>query len=236
MHCDSGVQLGKAEDAGEETSPRRSAPSGSFEQDKELQSIFERTYGKVERKAFEPAKKPARTALDERKYNIRTQHTDTEYLLVDGYNIIFAWDELKAVAAQDIDAAREMLVSILSNYQGFRKCVVILVFDAYKVKGNPGSVQTVNGIKVVYTREAETADTYIERATYELRRERRVRVATSDSMEQVIILGHGAMRVSARTFHAEIEQVEGQISALVERFNLKNQDRRTIRNIAKRKS
>ena len=129
-----------------------------------------------------------------------------------------------------------MLVSILSNYQGFRKCVVILVFDAYKVKGNPGSVQTVNGIKVVYTREAETADTYIERATYELRRERRVRVATSDSMEQVIILGHGAMRVSARTFHAEIEQVEGQISALVERFNLKNQDRRTIRNIAKRKS
>ena len=129
-----------------------------------------------------------------------------------------------------------MLVSILSNYQGFRKCVVILVFDAYKVKGNPGSVQTVNGIKVVYTREAETADTYIERATYELRRERRVRVATSDSMEQVIILGHGAMRVSARTFHAEIEETEGQISALVERFNLKNQDRRTIRNIAKRKS
>ena len=236
MHCDSGVQLGKAEDAGEETSPRRSAPSGSFEQDKELQSIFERTYGKVERKAFEPAKKPARTALDESKYNIRTQHTDTEYLLVDGYNIIFAWDELKAVAAQDIDAAREMLVSILSNYQGFRKCVVILVFDAYKVKGNPGSVQTVNGIKVVYTREAETADTYIERATYELRRERRVRVATSDSMEQVIILGHGAMRVSARTFHAEIEETEGQISALVERFNLKNQDRRTIRNIAKRKN
>ena len=236
MHCDSGVRLGKAEDAGEETSPRRSAPSGSFEQDKELQSIFERTYGKVERKAFEPAKKPARTALDESKYNIRTQHTDTEYLLVDGYNIIFAWDELKAVAAQDIDAAREMLVSILSNYQGFRKCVVILVFDAYKVKGNPGSVQTVNGIKVVYTREAETADTYIERATYELRRERRVRVATSDSMEQVIILGHGAMRVSARTFHAEIEETEGQISALVERFNLKNQDRRTIRNIAKRKS
>ena len=236
MHCDSGVRLGKAEDAGEETSPRRSAPSGSFEQDKELQSIFERTYGKVERKAFEPAKKPARTALDESKYNIRTQHTDTEYLLVDGYNIIFAWDELKAIAAQDIDAAREMLVSILSNYQGFRKCVVILVFDAYKVKGNPGSVQTVNGIKVVYTREAETADTYIERATYELRRERRVRVATSDSMEQVIILGHGAMRVSARTFHAEIEETEGQISALVERFNLKNQDRRTIRNIAKRKS
>ena len=215
------------------TCARRSAPSGSFEQDKELQSIFERTYGKIERKAFEPARKPARTALDDRKYNIQTQHFDTEYLLVDGYNIIFAWDELKAIAAQDISAAREMLVSILSNYQGFRKCKVILVYDAYKVKGNPGSVQTVNGIKVVYTKEAETADTYIERATYELRKERRVRVATSDNMEQVIILGHGAMRVSAHTFHAEVEEVEGQISAFVEQLNLRNQDRSTLKNIAK---
>lgn len=233
VHCDSGITLEEANETAAETCARRSAPSGSFEQDKELQSIFERTYGKVERKAFEPARKPARTALDDRKYNIQTQHFDTEYLLVDGYNIIFAWDELKAIAAQDISAAREMLVSILSNYQGFRKCKVILVYDAYKVKGNPGSVQTVNGIKVVYTKEAETADTYIERATYELRKERRVRVATSDNMEQVIILGHGAIRVSAHTFHAEVEEVEGQISAFVEQLNLRNQDRRTIRSIAK---
>ena len=233
VHCDSGMQLGEAEDIQEETYSRRSGASGTFEQDKELQGIFERTYGKVERKAFEPAPKPARTSLDDAKYNIQTQHVDTEYLLVDGYNIIFAWDELKKVAAQDIEAARELLVSILSNYQGFRKCVVILVFDAYKVKGNPGSVQTANGIKVVYTKEAETADTYIERATYELRKERRVRVATSDNLEQVIILGHGAMRVSARTFHAEVEEAEGQIAALVERFNLKNRDYRTIKNVAK---
>ena len=233
VHCDSGVQLGETEEKQEDTCSRRSVPSGSFEQDKELQGIFERTYGKVERKAFEPAPKPARTALDETKYNIALQHVDTEYLLVDGYNIIFAWDELKKIAAQDIDAARELLVSILSNYQGFRKCVVILVFDAYKVKGNPGSVRTVNGIKVVYTKEAETADTYIERATYELRKERRVRVATSDNMEQVIILGHGAMRVSAHSFHAEVEEAEGQISALIEQLNLKNPQRRTIRNIAK---
>ena len=233
VHCDSGVKLGESEEIQEETYFRRGATSGTFEQDKELQGIFERTYGKVERKAFEPAPKPARTSLDDAKYNIQTQHVDTEYLLVDGYNIIFAWDELKKVAAQDIEAARELLVSILSNYQGFRKCKVILVYDAYKVKGNPGSVQTVNGIKVVYTKEAETADTYIERATYELRRERRVRVATSDNLEQVIILGHGAMRVSARTFHAEVEETEGQIAALVERFNLKNRDYRLIKNVAK---
>lgn len=233
VHCDSGVKLGESEEIQEETYFRRGATSGTFEQDKELQGIFERTYGKVERKAFEPAPKPARTSLDDAKYNIQTQHVDTEYLLVDGYNIIFAWDELKKVAAQDIEAARELLVSILSNYQGFRKCKVILVYDAYKVKGNPGSVQTVNGIKVVYTKEAETADTYIERATYELRRERRVRVATSDNLEQVIILGHGAMRVSARTFHAEVEEAEGQIAALVERFNLKNRDYRLIKNVAK---
>ena len=233
VHCDSGVQLDATEEMPQETYSRRGGASGTFEQDKELQGIFERTYGKVERKAFEPAPKPARTSLDEQKYNIQTQHVDTEYLLVDGYNIIFAWDELKKIAAQDIEAARELLISILSNYQGFRKCVVILVFDAYKVKGNPGSVQTVNGIKVVYTKEAETADTYIERATYELRKERRVRVATSDNLEQVIILGHGAMRVSARTFHAEVEEAEGQIAALVERFNLKNRDYRLIKNVAK---
>ena len=233
VHCDSGVKLGEVEETPQETYSRRSRASGTFEQDKELQGIFERTYGKVERKAFEPARKPARTSLDDTKYNIQTQHVDVEYLLVDGYNIIFAWDELKKVAAQDIEAARELLVSILSNYQGFRKCKVILVYDAYKVKGNPGSVQTVNGIKVVYTKEAETADTYIERATYELRKERRVRVATSDNLEQVIILGHGAMRVSARTFHAEVEEAEGQITALVERFNLKNRDYRMIKNVAK---
>ena len=233
VHCDSGLKFGEAEDVKEETYSRRGGASGTFEQDKELQGIFERTYGKVERKAFEPAPKPARTSLDDAKYNIQTQHVDTEYLLVDGYNIIFAWDELKKIAAQGIEAARELLVSILSNYQGFRKCKVILVYDAYKVKGNPGSVQTVNGIKVVYTKEAETADTYIERATYELRKERRVRVATSDNLEQVIILGHGAMRVSARTFHAEVEEAEGQIAALVERFNLKNRDYRMIKNVAK---
>lgn len=233
VHCDSGIHFDKEET--EEKSappPRRDVGAGSaYAADKELQEIFERTYGKVERRAFEPAKKPARTSLADH-YDVTIHSEDTEYLLVDGYNIIFAWDELQRLAAQDIAAARGALIDILANYQGFRKCRVIVVFDAYKVKGNPGSVQTVHGIKVVYTKEAETADTYIERATYELRRERRVRVATSDGPEQVIILGHGALRVSARAFHAEVEAAEGQISAVLQSLVNRPRSERTVRNNA----
>ena len=233
VHCDSGIHFDKEET--EEKSappPRRGVGAGSaYAADKELQEIFERTYGKVERRAFEPAKKPARTSLADH-YDVTIHSEDTEYLLVDGYNIIFAWDELQRLAAQDIAAARSALIDILANYQGFRKCRVIVVFDAYKVKGNPGSVQTVHGVKVVYTKEAETADTYIERATYELRRERRVRVATSDGPEQVIILGHGALRVSARAFHAEVEAAEGQISAVLQSLVNRPRSERTVRNNA----
>ena len=233
VHCDSGIHFDKEET--EEKSappPRRGGGAGSaYAADRELQEIFERTYGKVARRAFEPAKKPARTSLADH-YDVTIHSEDTEYLLVDGYNIIFAWDELQRLAAQDIAAARGALIDILANYQGFRKCRVIVVFDAYKVKGNPGSVQTVHGIKVVYTKEAETADTYIERATYELRRERRVRVATSDGPEQVIILGHGALRVSARAFHAEVEAAEGQISAVLQSLVNRPRSERTVRNNA----
>ena len=236
VHCDSGIHFDKEET--EEKSappPRRGVGAGSaYAADKELQEIFERTYGKVERRAFEPAKKPARTSLADH-YDVTIHSEDTEYLLVDGYNIIFAWDELQRLAAQDIAAARGALIDILANYQGFRKCRVIVVFDAYKVKGNPGSVQTVHGVKVVYTKEAETADTYIERATYELRRERRVRVATSDGPEQVIILGHGALRVSARAFHAEVEAAEGQISAMLQSLVNRPRSERTVRNNVKLK-
>ncbi|MBQ1805028.1 MAG: NYN domain-containing protein, partial [Oscillospiraceae bacterium] len=233
MHLSSGLST-QAEEAPEMPSPVRRTDSGTgFSQDKELQSIFERTYGKVEYRAFEPVKPPARTSLDGEKYNVTLQQQGPEYLLVDGYNVIFAWDELKALAQQDVAAARAALIDILSNYQGYRQCVVILVFDAYKVKGNPGSVETVGGIRVVYTKEAQTADAYIERATYELRKERRVRVATSDNLEQVIILGHGALRVSARSFHAEVEEAEGQIAALVQRYNLQNLRKNTLRDVAK---
>ena len=120
---------------------------------------------------------------------------------MDGYNVIFAWEELERLARQDVAAARGALEDILSNYQGFRRCVVILVFDAYKVKGNPGSVERLNGIYVVYTKEAETADAYI------------------DGAEQLIILGQGALRLPAASFRREVEEAEGEISAILARHN-----------------
>ena len=237
MHVDSGLWLGKEKPLPEPAAPsggERQYRGGSLEQDKELLAVFERTYGKVDRDlAFQPQKKPARTSLDEGKYAIQNQKTGPEYLLVDGYNIIFAWDELKELAQADVAAARAALEDILSNYQGFRKCVVILVFDAYKVKGNPGSVEKRHNIYVVYTREAETADAYIEKATYDLGRDHRVRVATSDGLEQMIILGHGALRLSARAFKAEIEQAQGEISALVAGLNRRNAGNRKLRHTAR---
>ena len=238
MHVDSGLKLGR-EDAPPEPPPpavgERARRGGSLEQDRELLAVFERTYGKVDRgeAALQPRKRPARTSLDEGKYAIRAQKTGPEYLLVDGYNIIFAWEELTALARQDVAAARGALEDILSNYQGFRKCVVILVFDAYKVKGNPGSVEKRNNIYVVYTREAETADAYIEKATYDLGRDHRVRVATSDGLEQLIILGHGALRLSARAFKAEIEQAQGEISALVAKLNRRGAGERKLKHTAR---
>ena len=141
---------------------------------------------------------------------------NTEYLLVDGYNIIFAWDELNALSKESLDAARHRLMDILCNYQGFKKCVLILVFDAYRVPGSPGSIEQYHNIHVVYTKEAETADMFIERVTHEIGRNRRVRVATSDGMEQVIILGHGALRVSARMFHEEVQDVEKEIRRCIQ--------------------
>ena len=235
MHVDSGLRLGaEPERETPDSAPvRRRDTGGSLEQDKELLAIFERTYGKVEHRAFQPQKKPARTSLDEGKYSIQSQKTGPEYLLVDGYNIIFAWDELKRLAGQDVAAARAALEELLSNYQGFRRCVVILVFDAYKVKGNPGSVEKKDNIYVVYTKEAETADAYIEKATYDLGKNHRVRVATSDGLEQLIILGHGALRLSARAFHAEVEQVQGEIAALVERHNRRSKDLGKLKHTAK---
>ena len=237
MHVDSGLRLNREASPPEPTAPaagERSRRGGSLEQDKELLAVFERTYGKVEREtAFQPRKKPARTSLDEGKYSIKNQKSGPEYLLVDGYNIIFAWEELTALARVDVSAARAALEDILSDYQGFRKCVVILVFDAYKVKGNPGSVEKRGGIYVVYTKEAETADAYIEKATYDLGKNHRVRVATSDGLEQLIILGHGALRLSARSFKAEVEQARGEISALVDKLNRRNSELGKVKHTAR---
>ena len=220
MHVSPGIRLNEEDPEEEMPQPRRSTYTGAA-QDKELQAIFERTYGKVERRAFQTPPKPRHTELKD-SYHIRDQKDGADYLLVDGYNIIFAWDELKALAAVDLAAARGALEDILADYHGFRRCQVILVFDAYKVKRNPGSVEKRNGIHIVYTKEAETADMYIEKTSYRLQKEHRVRVATSDNLEQLIVLGHGALRLSAEAFHAEIEETRGQIAELVRQSNLKN--------------
>ena len=218
-HVVSGVRLSapKAEEAKEPETRRSAAYAGTIEQDKELQAIFERTYGAVKRRDFLPPKAPRRPASPEalERRPASRQPSGPEYLLVDGYNIIFAWDELKAVAQESLDAARKALCDLLCNYQGYRKCELIAVFDAYKVRGGQGSVEKYHNIHVVYTKEAETADAYIERATYELGKRHRVRVATSDGPEQLIILGHGALRVSAAAFREEVEAVQGQIARIL---------------------
>ena len=137
----------------------------------------------------------------------RKQKGEKEYLLVDGYNVIFAWDDLKALAAVNIDSARDKLIDIMSNYQGYVGCELILVFDAYKVKQNPGSITKHGNIHVVYTKEAESADMYIEKTTHELGRKYKVTVASSDGLEQLIIMGQGALRMSSRGLREEVERV-----------------------------
>ena len=190
-------------------------------------AIFERTYGPVKQRSFQPPRSPRRpeSSAEPDKRHIRPQKGGEEYLLVDGYNIIFAWDDLKAVARDNLDAARKQLCDLLCNYQGVRKCHVIVVFDAYKVKGGLGSVEKYHNIHVVYTKEAETADAYIEKATYEIGREHRVKVATSDGPEQLIILGHGALRLSATAFRAEMEETMRQMAAALERNNRPHRQR-----------
>ena len=204
----------------EEDTPRPSpksgsAPAGSLEEDKELAAIFERTYGPLKQR--DPLRTPSSPVRD-----YQFEDMGPEYLLVDGYNIIFAWEELKSLAKVSLDGARQALADILCNYQGFRKCQVILVFDAYQVKRNVGEVVPYHNIHIVYTKEAETADMYIEKVTYQLGEKHRVRVATSDRTEQVIILGHGAKSVSAQEFYLEVERTNGQIRTLIEENNQRN--------------
>ena len=216
MHVDSGWGKSKSPEQKAQNVPQRrtAAYRATLEEDAELLKIFERTYGPIKRDplaAFRPVQKRERPDFDAQQWEILP-----EYLLVDGYNIIFAWDELNALAKDSLEAARHKLMDILCNYQGYQKCNLILVFDAYRVPGSPGSIEQYHNIHVVYTKEAETADMFIEHVTHEIGKGRRVRVATSDGMEQIIILGHGALRVSARMFHEEVQNVEKQIRKLVQ--------------------
>lgn len=183
--------------------------------DEELLRIFERTYGPVKRRSpntMRRHKKPDSVPSARKKLPVLT---GPNYLLVDGYNIIFAWDELNELAKDNLELARGTLINRMCNYCGCKSCELILVFDAYRVKGNPGTVERVHNINVVYTKEAETADAYIEKVTHDLAKKHRVRVATSDNLEQVIILGNGATRVSADEFHKEVEDTEEEIRKFI---------------------
>lgn len=190
------------------------APILSKSDEEELIRIYERTYGPIRSNpiaAFRPS-----VSVQSQGFRLpEAAETGPEYLLVDGYNIIFAWDDLAAIAKEDMDLARSRLVNLMCNYRGLHRCEVILVFDAYRIKGNTGSFEKVNNISVVYTKEAETADSYIERTTHELSKNYRVQVATSDRMEQLIIIGNGAMRISADAFRKEVDRTEAAMRELM---------------------
>ena len=191
------------------TIPRPTSSLG-FSEDKELQQIFEKTYGPVKRREWKPS---SASTVTDRKVEKKPQD---KYLLVDGYNIIFSWEELNDLAQVNITSARNALMDILSNYQGYKKDTLILVFDAYKVQGNPGQVYKYHNIYVVYTKEAETADQYIEKTVHRMNRQYDVTVATSDALEQVIILGQGAKRLSAQGLKEEVEQACHEIRQILE--------------------
>ncbi len=213
-----------------ESSDFRTREAAFLAEDKELKEIFERTYGEVKPKLRHPeneryaglseeeldALREAERAKEKRREEKVIEKTrnavfQEEYLLVDGYNIIFAWKDLHDLALSDIKAARDRLLDVLSNYAGFTQQVVIVVFDAYKVPGGRGSVTKYHNIDVVYTKEAETADLYIEKTAHKLSRKYRVTVATSDAVEQVIIFGTGALRLSAGGLLERIRSAEEEI-------------------------
>lgn len=211
MHLPAAYVLPSPEPEPEELAPRP-VLSRPMIDDKELEAIFTRTYGAPQRRDL-LYRRPQR--YDTAAQELQQEDGREEFLLVDGYNILFAWEELKAIAQESIEDARQALMENLVNYQAFRPCVLILVFDAYRVPRNTGAVSRFHDLYVVYTKEAETADQYIEKTTYRLAGRRRVRVATSDGIEQLIILGHGAERISARMFEEEVRQVTGQIDAVL---------------------
>ncbi len=214
MHTESYLRSMAEEAAAVQRNPARSVYGGSAAEDAELMAIFERTYGSVNRDERH-AMHTEKNAAPQKRSKPVPLPKGPEYLLVDGYNIIFAWDELKAIARDNLEAARARLIHILGNYQGFRKNEVIVVFDAYRVKGNRGTVEKEHNLSIVYTKEAETADMYIERTSHVLSKDYRVRVATSDGLEQIIILGNGAYRVSAEELRREVEETEREIRALI---------------------
>lgn len=217
MHLDS-IFKGKTEEFVPQKIVRKSATV--YDED-ELMAIFERTYGKIVRKNHNAMRTP-KDAAPPKKVRSIPQKEGPGYLLIDGYNIIFAWEELKNIAGESLDDARNMLIDRVCSYKAMRPYEVILVFDAYKVKGNRGEVEKIHNITVVYTKEAQTADAYIEKAAYELGKKHHVQVATGDYLEQLIILGSGAVRISAAAFIKEMEEVQEEIAEILTEISNKS--------------
>ena len=195
--------------------------SGTVEEDKELMRIFEATYGKIKpRKVAE--RKENKAPEKSSKPRSKPYRNLKEYLILDGYNVIFAWDKLKRAAESDLALARDVLTRIMCSYTAFRKCHATIVFDAYKRRGGEGSEEECGNVKVVYTKEAETADAYIEKASKALVSDYTVRVVTSDLEEQYVVLGHGALRVSVGEFKREIENTTDEINEVVDKMKIKS--------------
>ena len=227
MHLESTL---KQETKQEEKGRSAGGGSSSWTDDKELEAIFIRTFGERKRRDFNqegprrvvcpPQKAGGASSSGQKKGGKPEQDGDQEeYLLVDGYNIIFAWEELRELSKVTIDGARHKLMDILCNYQGYRKWTVIVVFDAYKVVGNTGQALDYHNIHVVYTKEAETADQYIEKLAHRIGRKYQVTVATSDGLEQLIIYGQGCRLMSASDLKEDVLRVNELIRE--EKGNLK---------------
>ncbi len=207
---------------GPEAAGTGQAPRKGKDEEAELAAIFQRTYGPVKDRTFLLRPKPGASVLDTEAMLQATDPAES-YLLVDGYNIIYAWEDLRALAREGLHIAREALIRLLMDYQGYRQCNLILVFDAYKVTGGEERVEKQGGIYLVYTREAEIADVYIERVAAKLGPNKQVRVATSDGLEQLIVLGKGALRVPAGAFRKEVDQSIGEVRAFLEKLQGENQ-------------
>ena len=192
---------------------RPAVPLGSVEDEEELQAIMQRTFGeeKLRRYNDHPASRTYGAEKPEKAKPYKPKEKLPEYFLVDGYNVIFAWEELSDLAKVSIAGAREKLQDIMCNYQGFRKCNLILVFDAYRVEGHEEEIVPYHNIHVVYTKEAETADSYIERTAHQIGRKYQVTVATSDGLEQIIIRGQGCAMMSARELKEEMNRINQEI-------------------------
>ena len=196
MHLESGLK--------EEKAPQIITRNFHID-DKELEAIMEREFGPVKRPLYRaPANRPATETITIRP-------PKQQALIIDGYNIIFAWDDLNALARDDLEAARRTLTSRLSNYAGFKKCYLVLVFDGYRVKGNPGEKEKFHNIQVVFTKEGETGDAYIESLVARIGNNYSVRVASSDSLVQLASFRSGVLRMSARELREEVERAEKEM-------------------------